>query len=217
LDSVALGTGVWCATEALHADERVNPNVGDSLGLARVLADPVRVASIVDWIDTDDIARAAGAEALWYALRGRSTPSNAPIRDVAEMRLIRGFEEVSLRELEALFTARGDGRVSANRAPLHALLSISPLSPTEAERIVTLRAVGVRFAVPEQIVTVAGADVDLEEFAELTRRLSFTDAARTIRLHGFGDAGPRTLHIALITTLVEHEGELVVTALEVRS
>jgi type II secretory pathway component PulK len=216
LDSIPLAPVVWCTAERLDPDERVNPNVGDSIGLGRLLADPVRVASLLDWIDADDTPRDAGAEAAWYAGRGRSLPRNAPILDPAELRLVRGLEEASVEQLEQLFTARSDGRVSANRAPAWALASVSLLTPSEAERIVDLRRPGQPFAAADQLVALGGIDLTLEEFAELTRRLSFTEAQHTFRFHGRARAGARVLHLTIVATLHEREGELTVAHLEVR-
>jgi hypothetical protein len=215
-DSVALGPVVWCAVDDVAPEQRVNPNVGDSIGLTRLLMDPVRVASVLDWLDEDDDPRDAGAEAEWYRRRARTLPRNGPLRDPAELRLVRGFEDVTVAELERMFTVRGDGRVSANRAPAWALASVSVLSPEDAERIVALRGAAPTLAVPDQVVTLAGIDLTLEEFAELTRRISFSDARRTLRFRGLARAGARTLEFTAVAVLQEREGELTVAQLEVR-
>ncbi len=213
LDSLALGPAVWCDAEPLNPDERVNPNVGDSVGLQRVLGDPGRVAAILDWIDRDDTARDAGAEAGWYARRHRPLPRNRPIRDVAELQLVRGFEETSLEQLESVFTARGDGRISPNRAPAWALVSISPLTQGDVAGLVAMRG-GQTFLTPEQLVSVAGIDVTIDEFRELTSRLSFTDAQRTIRCKGWVNMGTRVVGITIVADLRETRGELEISQVE---
>jgi type II secretory pathway component PulK len=214
IDSVALGTTVWCRSESLSPDERVNPNASDSSGLLRVVGDGSRVASVLDWIDADDEPREEGAERDWYSARGRATPRNAPIRDAKELGLIRGFEQVSMGDLERLFTARGEGRLSPNRAPAWALASIAVLSPQDVSKIVTRRGLAARFVTAEQLVSMTGIDVGLEEFRELTRRLSFTESERTTRFQGLVDAGTRRLDYTVVAVLHETPQGLSVAQLE---
>jgi general secretion pathway protein K len=214
-DSLALGDMVWCTQDALRSDVRINPNVADSSGLQRFLHDEGAVASLLDWIDSDGIARPGGAESPWYRSRGRYLPRNGPIVDVAEMRLVRGFERFSLEELETYFTARGTGRVSANRAPDWALASVSTLSAEQVVDIIRHRR-GSAYAAPDQLTAVTGMELTIPEFAELTTRLSFVDTERTVRIRGRVNGGSRVIESVLIVTLVPSDGELTVRRVEVR-
>ena len=52
------------------------------------------INSLRDWEDEDDLRRLDGAERAWYREQGRPGPRNAPIANVAELRLIRGYPQV---------------------------------------------------------------------------------------------------------------------------
>jgi type II secretory pathway component PulK len=180
-----------------------------------VLGDSVRVGSILDWIDGDDVARAAGAESEWYLARGRKPPRNAGLAHARELVLVRGFEGLDARTLEALFTARGDGRVSPNRASARVLRSISLLTPEDAERLVELRAARRPFRDAEDVDLALGLDLDVDGFRELTNRLSFAGPGRTMRVVGRsrGARGPITAE--LIATVVPANDRLAVVGMEV--
>lgn len=211
LDSIALGASVWCDAESMNVDERVNVNVADSAGLQRVLGDPGRVAALLDWIDEDDLPRAAGAEAEWYRAAMRPLPRNAPLRDPSELALVRGFEAIAPDELYRVFTTRGLGRVSPNRAPSWALGSVSVLSEQQIERVVALRTSGATFAAAEQVTVAAGLDPTIPEFRDLTQRLSFNESEHTVVVSGRVSLGERTLESRLVVVLIETDGELVVS------
>jgi type II secretory pathway component PulK len=213
-DSVALGSGVWCRPERLDPDERINPNLGDSVGLHRALQDPSLTASLLDWIDADDVARDAGAEAEWYRERGRPVPRNAPFMDPREMRLVRGFEGASAADLESWFTTRGDGRVSGNRASRRALASIGVMAPEDVEAVLSRRFPGRSLRSAEQFVLVGEMQPTIEEYQQLTARLSFDESTHTIRFHGLADAGARTLDYAIVAVIRNTPRGSVVSSLE---
>jgi general secretion pathway protein K len=51
-------------------------------------------ASLVDWLDTDSGAQTGGAETEWYLAQGRRyQAANAPLVDVDELRLVRGYDD----------------------------------------------------------------------------------------------------------------------------
>lgn len=213
--SVELGSTVSCSWESINPDERVNPNLADSAGLVRVLGDSARAAAVLDWIDDDDAPRKAGAEARWYGTRGKPVPRNGPIEDARELRLVRGMDGVTVGEIERVFTARGSGAVSANRAPTWALASVAVLSAEAVTRIVALREQGLRFESAEQLAAAADLELSIPEFAELTRRLSFADTRRILRFRGTVDAGDRVLESVLVVELAELGDELSIVHVEV--
>jgi type II secretory pathway component PulK len=214
-DSVGLGPATWCRVERLDWDERINPNFVDSLGLARVLADSVKVASLLDWIDEDELPRAAGAEALWYENDARIRPRNGPIAAVAELRHVRGFEREVLDSLELIFTVRGDGTVSPNRASVRVLSSITALSPADVARLIAIRSSGRLFTSVESVYLALGMDPAPDEFRELVLRLSLRAGGRTVRVHGWSDVGGRLVTSRIELELVPVDGEVSVTGVEV--
>jgi len=213
-ESVALGAATWCSIEPLDWDDRINPNRVDSLGLLRALGDSVRVASILDWIDTDDIQRASGAEARWYRERSRIGPRNAPILAVAELGRVRGFEAMGVDTLERRFAVRGDGSVPPDRASASVLSSISALSDSDVGRLIAVRSARGPFESVEEISLTLGLDPTVDEFRQLVRRLSIRPNASTVRARGWTDLGDRVIRVRLDLDLVTVEGELVISGLE---
>lgn len=76
---------------------RVNVNVADAAQLSKLgdLAD-WQVDSIIDWRDSDENMRDAGAEAQFYhQLRFPYEIRNGPLQTIGELRLIRGIDETA--------------------------------------------------------------------------------------------------------------------------
>jgi general secretion pathway protein K len=96
------------------------------------------VAALLDWRDRDVTARDLGAEADWYASRGRAIPRNGALASVAELERVRGFEDWSteqvagraLTPLDSLFTVER-GRIVPSRAP-SAVLAALPAGAAES-------------------------------------------------------------------------------------
>jgi type II secretory pathway component PulK len=201
--------------ERIDWDERINPNLVDSIGLLRVLADSVQVASLLDWIDGDDVPRAAGAEAAWYASKGRIRPRNAPVAAVAELALIRGLEGLLVDSMEALFTVRGDGSLSPDRASARVLASVSVLSDSHIERLIAMRARHGSYSSVESVSLALGMDPTADEFRELALRLSTGPEGTTIRAHGWTDLGGRVVRSRIDLEFVPLDDELALSAVEV--
>jgi general secretion pathway protein K len=214
-EPVALGPATWCSVERIDWDERINPNLVDSIGLLRVLADSVQVASLLDWIDGDDVPRAAGAEAAWYASKGRIRPRNAPVAAVAELALIRGLEGLLVDSMEALFTVRGDGSLSPDRASARVLASVSVLSDSHIERLIAMRARHGSYSSVESVSLALGMDPTADEFRELALRLSTGPEGTTIRAHGWTDLGGRVVRSRIDLEFVPLDDELALSAVEV--
>ena len=216
IDSLALLPTVWCAAEEVSPHERVNPNLGDSLGLHRVLGDPVLVSSLLDWIDADDVARRGGAEADWYRERGRRLPRNGALRDAQEIRFVRGFEDAEPGAVDALFTARGEGQVAPNRASTAVLGSASVLHPGMAETLVALRRGGRTFLGPEAMVASIGWQPTIDEFTEVVRRFSFDDGEHHMRITGLAPTAQGLARSEITATMVALRERVAIRRLEVR-
>lgn len=215
-DSISLGETVWCGLESLRPDERVHVNVVDSLGLSRLLRDPVRVSSLLDWIDSDDDPRDAGAEADWYHARLRSVPRNGPIADPLELSLVRGFEEIDPRFLEQVFTTRGNGGISPNRAPRWALESISGVPAGMTSSVVARRPRLERLQSAEQLVAELGLAPTIPEFREMVRRLSFSDGDDVVRATGHVSVGRAVVRSSFTVTIRRDRDRIHVLDVEAR-
>lgn len=112
LDTVDLGRGTWCRASVTDPAAALNVNLATPDALLQVLRRPALVDAVLDWRDEDDLVRPDGAEAEWYRERGRAPPRNGPLADMAELGLVRGFDDSVLSRVEPLLTTRGDGRIN---------------------------------------------------------------------------------------------------------
>jgi type II secretory pathway component PulK len=119
-----------------------------AIGLQSIPA-PVRdslVDALLDWRDTDDLQRARGCERACYLALHRPFPRNAPLADVAELRLVRGFEKWDslvasggrVRPIESLFTVER-GRIAIPWAPFDILATLPGIGVPGARDIVAHR------------------------------------------------------------------------------
>jgi hypothetical protein len=97
LDNFAIGPGT-VSLKFTELDSRINVNTADAPLLQQVLtsmgvdASDISVVSdsILDWIDSDDATRPAGAESDYYQGKGGYNAKNAPIDNLDELLLIKG-------------------------------------------------------------------------------------------------------------------------------
>jgi type II secretory pathway component PulK len=136
--------GVGCDVRVEAAGSRLDVNVASEEQLRSVFqaigrndADAL-VDALVDWRDTDDIARPLGAESAWYDATGRASPRNGPFADVREIGLVRGLESTGF---DSLLTTES-ARLSINSAPLPVLASVPGLSAEVRQRIAEQRPTG---------------------------------------------------------------------------
>jgi general secretion pathway protein K len=91
---------------------------------------PDLVDAIVDWVDSDDVPEAAGAETLHYqSLRPAYRAANAPLQTLRELRLIKGMtSEIveKLRRYITIYPKDGESRVNINTADLLILQALDP-------------------------------------------------------------------------------------------
>ncbi len=144
-------------------------------GIAVTRADSL-AAALMDWIDSDDAPRDRGAETTWYREVQRPSPRNGAIRDVDELKLVRGFDAPAflsdtLRNLVGIDAAR----VPVRYATLPVLLSIEGVSDADAAEMIRLRVVPsglqLRTSVPGGIRDVAQVITNEPDGWELVARL----------------------------------------------
>jgi general secretion pathway protein K len=89
-----------------------------TLGLPEAL-----LASIVDWVDRDNVPQPDGAEDAWYlAQADTSLPPNAPTTRVAELAFVRGMTLPALTQLQHFVTSLPvDSALNVNTAPAELL------------------------------------------------------------------------------------------------
>lgn len=139
------------------------------------------IDALRDWIDSDTIARPAGAERSWYRSAHRPEPRNGPLTSIQELRLIRGFERDS--DTERLFDVESS-RLLVDRAPL-SLLGLLPGMTTEALAAVAgCRAIGEPvgdLAIFANRLTPQARESFLSHYAEIVARTSPVPQWWTVR------------------------------------
>lgn len=96
------------------------------------------VDGLKDWVDTDDLTSLNGAEKREYEKLGLDgVPFNRPFKNLDEVLLVRGMEEVNAVQpgWRAWFTVFGDGRLDVNEARPE---FISVLAAVPMERLTPL-------------------------------------------------------------------------------
>jgi len=135
-----------CELSFEAAGTRLDINTASTEMIANVLAAIVlgdravgMADALDDWRDADDDPLPLGAERAWYESAGRLTPRNGPLADVAELRRVRGFENVG--GLDSIATTE-PGRVSLATAPVSVLMAVPGITRETAEQIVALQNAG---------------------------------------------------------------------------
>jgi general secretion pathway protein K len=176
LDDYQLGNGSF-SLKIVDLERKINVNVADQAMLEQALkvagVDPSSItaisASILDWIDPDNMARVGGAESDYY--QGLEPPyyaKNRPIDDTSELLFIRGItpeiywgpavtehvpaafqKELALQGrnfstypvgLVDLFTPVSSGRININTASAEVLQALTPfIDENIAAQIVQIR------------------------------------------------------------------------------
>lgn len=126
-------------------------------------------AALIDWRDSDDVARPAGAERDWYSSMHRELPRNAPLADIRELARVRGFENIET--FDSVLTAE-PGRISLATASANVLLAVPGFTRETADQIVALQQGGtpvsdVMSVLP--LVSRASADALLARYPDVVR------------------------------------------------
>jgi general secretion pathway protein K len=111
-------------------------------GLPSARADSLADA-LADWRDEDDTPRPLGMEAEGYRAAGMRPPRNAPLADIRELRLVRGWAAVE--GVDTLLSVE-PGRVPLTHAPAAVLASLPGLGAEAAGRLAEMRMRGGRVA-----------------------------------------------------------------------
>jgi type II secretory pathway component PulK len=127
IDTADLGEGLWCTGRLEEPADRVNLNVASSEQLRSLLESDSLSDALLDWRDPDTLARADGAEQRWYLQHDRLPPRDGPLAAPAELRLIRGFDSITVAKLLPFITTYGDGRIDLSTAPVEVIVTLPGL------------------------------------------------------------------------------------------
>jgi general secretion pathway protein K len=164
---------------------------------------------LLDWLDSDDLARPHGADRDWYAAARRVQPRNAPIANAAELRRIGGFEK-----LDGIDSVLGvdEGRLSVNNAPLVALATVPGFTPEVLERIADDRQIGVPIA---DVLTLAAAvsrsaaDTIMARYPEVMEMVTVTPDAWIVIARGSSGSPPRFARIEATLVLNDSTASMI--------
>lgn len=110
------------------------PYYGIFTRLLKKLALPVNLAAATaDWVDEDDLPRAAGAETTYYAaLKPPGAAKNKRLETLEEIRLIKGIDSAAMEKLRPLVTVYPEdpnspaAPININTAPAEVIGAIDP-------------------------------------------------------------------------------------------
>ncbi len=118
LTTAALGTPGWKANDPW-------PEIFRRL-LVTLEIEPSLADAVVDWLDTDEIARSGGVESAYYqSLPFPYRAKNDKFDTVEELRLVRGVTPEVFEKLKPFVTVRSSGKVNINTAPAEVLMALS--------------------------------------------------------------------------------------------
>jgi len=101
--------------------------------------------SIMDWRDADSIPRPSGAERDAYIKAEKlALPTNAPFRDVEDLRDVMGMTEDIYQQAAPYLTTRGTGLVNVNTAPVPVLRALPGMTDQTLNLILQMRSQGRR-------------------------------------------------------------------------
>lgn len=219
LDSVLDHAGAWgrldsvvggrvfgdCQISLQSAGARLDINQASEVDLAHLLdrmsVAPARrdslVAALLDWRDEDDAPRARGAERDYYAAAGGFEPRNGPFQAIAELRRVRGIDEVP--SLDSVLDVE-PGRIDLNHASLTVVSSLPGITDDALAQLASLRVRGERLdnvlAIPSRLVGLA-RDSLLSHFAEFVDRATVEPEAWILTARAPKDAIALTFSIEL--------------------
>ena len=109
--------------------------------------------SIMDWRDPDSIPRPSGAERDAY-IRAEmlALPTNAPFREVDELRNVMGMTPEIYEEAAPYLTTHGDALVNLNTAPVPVLRALPGMTDATINLILQMRSQGRRIQSVAQVL-----------------------------------------------------------------
>ncbi len=137
--------------QVCDADGKLNVSLASGDALKKLGMTDGQIAGLLDWMDSDDVARSEGAESAYYESLPRPYRcKNAPLERMDELQLVRGFgsgdgegetlgaDGAAKTDWANLLTCLGDGRINLNTAPVEVLRTL-PISDQAVGQIVGYR------------------------------------------------------------------------------
>jgi general secretion pathway protein K len=203
LDSVDLGRGTWCSAKLEDPSTRINLNLADPATISTLLRNDSLADALLDWRDPDDVPRRLGAEASWYRSQHRLQPRNGPLASLDELRLVRGFDSLTVIHLATLLTVRGNGAVNPNTASIPVLRAMLDLPEDAVASLNQSRSRGHPIGSLDELLGMLSAPsrtLLASRYQELLQRLRFSPAELTALVTGRVGGSP--LRANLVMTLV---------------
>ena len=200
-DTMRLGDARY-HVELTDANARVNVNLAGENQLRRLFAGlridagvGDRLAQVIaDWRDADDLPHLRGAERSAYLAAGlRTTPRNAPLVRVEELRDLYGMTPALYSGIAPYVTVQGSGQINLNRADRAVLLSLPGVNEEAAAVILKLRANGVVITNFEQVAAAlpsAARTAFSDAAAELLPLVTFETREVEVRSDGWVTGSP---------------------------
>ncbi len=155
--------------------------------------------AIMDWRDADTLPRPSGGEIEAY-LKAEllALPTNAPFRDVDDMRNVLGMNDTIFTAIRPYLTTRGNGRVNVNTAPAAVLRALPGMTDAILSAILQYRSQGRRINNMTDVMGRAAVNPQLQgRIVYSTTNVELDITART---------GPQSSPTKLIVVLTRGEG-----------
>jgi general secretion pathway protein K len=181
------------------------PDIGAFRHLLQSLdLDPNLTDAVIDWIDADSNASAAGAEDIDYLQM--TTPyraANQPMQSVEELRLVRGFSREMVDKIRPFVTALPQPTaINVNTADKKVLAALFYTSPTMVDNLVKevpyksieeIRAKNPKLPADNKTIAPYGVQSSYFEVEVATLFGRYQRATQALIQRGAGAAGFRTL------------------------
>ena len=114
-------------------------------------------AEFADWMDADSLPRQRGAERDEYIADGLLVlPPNHPVREVDELRDVRGMTPELFAKVRPYLTTFGSGRIDVNSAPVPVLRALTGMTDDVVARILSARSAQRRIRSIAEIAPASG-------------------------------------------------------------
>jgi len=201
-----LGGELWCRVAVVPNGATLDVNLADSTALRTILKAVLAVrdpepltpvldsltSALLDWRDSDSVARPRGAEQEWYRSHRLPVPRNGPLADVRELLYVRGFDSTLVRNL-APYLGADPSPLDLNQAPLLVLGTLPGVTSEALSVLQFLRQDGRSLASMEDwIGTLSGPPraTLLAAYPQLQRRTTVVPQIFTARIEAGVDGSP---------------------------
>ncbi len=206
LDSIDLGSPIWCRLTVEAPDTRVPLNSAGPAMLRAALAGRREGGQA----GGRDGGRGDSLLAI-QLLQGRPWP------DLAALRGLSGCDSSCAAELEGRFTVRGSGRIDPNTAPFPVLAALPGMDRAGTEAILGARRGGVVFHESEQLIAIlpaASRTAVLGDFPGFIAATEWTPSELVLHLEGHAGADAPVAQITV--TVIPLTDRLAITRREIR-